>query len=289
MRFSPAAASLWAGPAQRLICTTPWHATAAAWQRAAVLAEWFQARLVPRRQRNIEALFATEGADALVVADEPPRLYHRLAPTQPLFFHPGLACQRLRVLRRGGVDRLLQAARIRSGDVVVDATLGAGVDALVLAYGVGRSGQVWALESSWVLARVFQYAQRCHGHGYRDIAELLPRIQVHIGDHTAWLAALPDDSVDVVFFDPMFRQPLHAPANRVEAVRAWASPAALSTEAWQQAQRVARRCVVFKERPRSGEFARFALQPDKPHAKVALGVWWKEGAAACNRPAPAGL
>ncbi|MCL6593484.1 MAG: class I SAM-dependent methyltransferase, partial [Alicyclobacillus sp.] len=206
------------GMAERLICTTPWQATATAWQRAEAMAAWFQARLVPRQQRNIETLLATEDAETLVVAEELPHLYHRSAPGQPLFFHPGLACQRLRVLRRGGIDRLLQAARIRPGDVVVDATLGAGVDALVLAYGVGCSGKVWALESSWVLARVFQYAQRCHGHGYRDIAELLPRIQVHIGDHTAWLAALPDDSVDVVLFDPMFRRPIHARANRVEAV-----------------------------------------------------------------------
>ncbi|GMA48885.1 hypothetical protein GCM10025857_02420 [Alicyclobacillus contaminans] len=179
---------------------------------------------------------------------------------------------------RGQRDRLVRVARIGRGDVVLDATFGLAVDSLVLAAAVGDTGRVLACDSSWLLVRLFQYAQRYEGHLYPSLQPLLARIEAHCGDHVAVLQQMSDNAVDVVYFDPMFRHPLHNPSSDLESVRGLANPAPLAHDAWREALRVARRAVVLKERPDSGEFERFHLHPDKPRAKFAYGVAWKETA-----------
>ncbi|MBX5437867.1 MAG: hypothetical protein IRZ33_11770, partial [Alicyclobacillaceae bacterium] len=109
---------------------------------------------------------------------------------------------------------------------------------------------------------------------YPVLAELFPRIQVIVGDHADVLAAMAADSVDVVVFDPMFRKPPGRP-TAMDPVRVFANPSPLSARAWAEAKRVARRCVVLKERPGSGEFERFGLVPDKPRGRFAFGAWCK--------------
>ncbi|MCL6518092.1 class I SAM-dependent methyltransferase [Alicyclobacillus sp.] len=259
-----------------LVCVTPWSATLQAQARAEALAAWFRCPLVPRGRRSIEQVFAEEGVSGVLVAEDPPRLYHRAQPGQPFFFHPGLARPRLAALAHGLPDRLLRVAGIRPGDVVVDATLGTGTDSLVLAYGVGPDGRVIAIESSWVLARLFAWAKRENGHGYPGMRELLARIEVVYGDNEQVMAAMASDSADVVYFDPMFRRPIAEQDATIAPARPWTDPRPLSDAAWREAQRIARRCVVLKERPASDQFARFGLVPDKPRAKIAFGVWNKE-------------
>jgi 16S rRNA (guanine1516-N2)-methyltransferase len=258
----------------RVVCTTPWKASAAARRRADETAAWFACPRVPRRNRSIETLLAEERADGVIVAEEMPVLYHAECPDRPLFFHPGMAKTRIAAIRKGSADRLLRLAGIRPGDVVFDGTLGLGTDSLVFAYAVGESGRVIAAESSWWLARLFQYAQ---GHGTTQPdwwRELLMRIEVHAAGHADLLKQLPDESVDVVYFDPMFRRPVHAP-TQVDPLRPWANPEPLAEDTIAEARRVARRCVIVKERPLSGEFERLGLTPDKPRGTFAYGIWCK--------------
>ncbi|MBX5437423.1 MAG: hypothetical protein IRZ33_09435, partial [Alicyclobacillaceae bacterium] len=168
-------------PAQYVVATTPWHPGPAARERAALLADWFQCRLVERGRRSVRRLLAEEQAEVAVVADCPPKLYHCLDPDTPLFFHPGLALQRIAQWRSGQPDRLLRAGRVQTGDRVVDGTLGLGADSLVLAAAVGAEGRVVAVESSWCLARLFTFSARTAVQEYPVLAELFPRIQVIVG------------------------------------------------------------------------------------------------------------
>ncbi|GGJ04306.1 hypothetical protein GCM10010885_11970 [Alicyclobacillus cellulosilyticus] len=273
VRTSPGTPSPWQG--ERAIVTTPWHDTPQACAHAQALAAWFACAYVPRRRRSIARLCEEEAASVVIVAETMPKLYHARAPEEPLFFHPGTAQTRLVAVDRGQGDRLLRVARVRPGDVVVDATLGRGLDALVLAAGVGPHGRVIGLESSWALYRLFAYAKAHPGGAFPHLRALWPRIEPVWAEHTAWLARQPADSVDVVYFDPMFQRPLVG-GTSIDAARAFTNPSPLAAAAFAEAQRVARRCVVVKERPQSTVWEQLGLVPDKPRAPFAFGVWWKE-------------
>ena len=88
-----------------------------------------------------------------------------------------------------------------------------------------------------------------------------------------YLREQQDDSYDVVYFDPMFRRPLHESAG-MDALRARADMRALTHETVAEARRVARRRVVMKERRESGEFERlgfFEVVGGK-YSRVSYGV-----------------
>jgi predicted methyltransferase len=261
---------------EQAVCTTPHRVTRETVLRAERAAEWFSCRVVPRKKRSLQQIMDDENAAIVLVADEP--LYMVVAGqlSSPLFFHPGTANQRIAQLRKGQRDRLVELARIQPGDVVVDATFGLGGDCLVFAAAVGDGGRVLGIESSPWLARLFTYAKAFERHLYPAIADILDRIEVVEGDHVERLQQLPAGAADVVYFDPMFRSPLRHATSSIEPARVLTNPAPLADEAWREAVRVAKRCVILKERPGSGEFERFGVVPDKQHAKFAFGVWWKE-------------
>jgi len=261
--------------AKKIYCTTPCNTTSTAVARAREMSVWFQAEYLPREKQSIKTMFAETGASVLVVADEQPVIHHWLNPHQALFFHPGMALQRIRAVQNGERDRLLHVAGMKPGDSVLDATLGQGQDALVFAHCVGERGRVEACERSWTVGRLFQFAQ-AHMHPYPTMKSQIERVAVSIGNHYDWLVSMADESVDVVYFDPMFRKPSIQESD-LDTLRAFAYPQPLGTLAWSEACRVARRAVVLKERPTSGEFERFGLKPDKPRARIAYGVWLRDG------------
>ncbi len=229
-----------------------------------------------RNNRSIEQLFAQEQARVVVVAQEQPVLYHAESPDTALFFHPGMALQRIRAMENGQVDRLIRVAGIKPGNHVIDATLGMGMDTMVIAHAVGESGRVTAMESSWWLVKLFEFAQGELNPKFPEVQSLLQRVQVIQGNHEQLLCAQAPCSAHVVVFDPMFRRPPDRESS-MDTARHWTMAGALSERAVACAKRVAARSVVFKERPSSGEFERFGLLPDKPRARFAYGVWHQHG------------
>lgn len=258
----------------RTVVSTPVSTTGPVSRYALSLAEWFQGEFTARDRRSIAQLFSDTGAHAIVIADTQPMLYHPSNPEEPLFFHPGMAQHRIRQTKLGQPDRLLRVADVQLGDRIIDATLGLGADSLVLSAGVGTMGRVDAVESSWLLARLFEYACTQGVDKYSSMRDYLQSIHVHHTSHLSYLLMQPDNSADVVFFDPMFRHPTVKPSN-IDSGRNFVNPAALSDLAFQEAKRVARRVVVLKERPYSSEFERFGLIPDKTRTPFAYGVWRK--------------
>jgi len=256
------------------ICTTPWQVTEEGVARARAVANWFSCAYIERRNRSIAQLRLDTARAAVIVADVRPRVYHTGCPDQPLFFHPSTACQRILRMARGESDRLMRLAGIRAGDVVVDATFGLGSDSLVFASAVGAQGAVQAFEHSVILARLFTYSKQYPVQLEEPLQALLGRIALQQGDYVTWLSQQPENMVDVVYFDPMF-EGAESAAGALDPLRPFADTRTLTTEAFADAQRVARRCVVVKARPDSEILRRLALRPDKLRAHVAYGVWHK--------------
>ena len=226
---------------------------------------------VPRGNDSLEELRSTYGVDAVLVARQ--GLLTLVTSEGELFFHPGMAHLRIKNLLLGHGDHLVRALGLTEGLHVLDCTLGTGADAIVESFAVGESGRVTALESNALIAAVIADGL---AHALGDNYEMhaaMRRIQVHHADALTFLRAAAEDSYDVVYFDPMFRRPLHESAG-MNALRGLADPRALTEETIAEARRVARCRVVMKERRESAEFARlgFTEITGGRYSRIAYGV-----------------
>lgn len=202
-----------------------------------------------------------------------------------LTFHPSMALIRMINLLRGEPDRFLEATGLQNGDFFLDATLGLGSDALIGAWAVGEEGRVLALEQSPFLAAFIR-------DGLLHFSEFLPkvknpdkqqawallaqaagRVEVCWAEHGAYLKDLPSRSVEVVYFDPMFRRTVKQSAS-IHPLHSWAEHKPLDPEAVAEACRVTRKRVVLKERKDSPEFKRlgFTVLPGGRYSPVDYGV-----------------
>ncbi|WP_236011148.1 class I SAM-dependent methyltransferase [Alicyclobacillus fructus] len=257
----------------RIVVTTSLRPTPIQVSRASEMATWFGATFVPRGGRSLAQLL--QDADAVVVAADP-AVIHVRGVEHPLFFHPSMAHQRLKRLEQGESDRLIALAEIGPGDAVVDATIGLGTDALVFAAAVGPEGRMVGIERSPVLYGLLRAVQAYGSEAHPREARLLQRVHLIHGDHLDWLRSQPDQSVDVVYFDPMFREPVRE-STHMRPIRPVAWEASLAREALEEAKRVARRAVIVKERPKSGVFEALGLEPDRTTGRFAYGVWRRPG------------
>ena len=165
---------------------------------------------------------------------------------------------------------------LQPGMQVLDCTLGLGADAIVASFAVGDGGSVTGLEASPLIAAVVGYGLAHFVAENYPIQEAMRRIQTVQTDYLAYLKAQPDASVDVVYFDPMFRHPLRE-SVQLAPLRTSADHRPVSLGAMEEAKRVARQRVVLKENSRSLEFARlgFAKIAGGKYSHVHYGIWEK--------------
>ena len=226
---------------------------------------------VPRGKESLTELRAAYGVDHILIARRGRLMLE--TPVGILFFHPGMAHLRIKNLRLGHGDHLVAALGLTEGMQVLDCTLGTGADAIVESHIVGACGSVTALESSPLIAEVIRDGlAHATGDNY-EMHAAMRRITVQRADALAFLHASASDSYDVIYFDPMFRDPLHE-SSGMNALRVVADSRALTLETIAEAQRVARLRVVMKERRGSEEFARlgFSKCMGGRYSRIAYGV-----------------
>lgn len=205
-----------------------------------------------RRNQGLERLLGVEADAFLVLGDNGWTLRDSHGE---LRFSPGMATLRIKRLAsgEGADDVLLRLSELRPGDVVVDATAGLVGDALVAARAVGPKGRVLAIESSFPL-----WALVSEGLRVMKPFEGSAEVELLHGDSLTWLRAMGDQSVDCVFFDPMFQRPKRG-SESFELMRRYASHQPLTLEHLAEARRVARRWVVVKSGRYGKEFRSLGL------------------------------
>ncbi|GGE24697.1 hypothetical protein GCM10011571_28540 [Marinithermofilum abyssi] len=238
------------------------------------LASQLKAPLVKRDRSIAQLLKVHKAAEAVVVSGAGVRWV--TAEGEPFFFHPNMSAVRVRQLRKGGEDSFLQAAQLRPGDHVLDCTLGLGADAIVAAFAVGVEGRVLGLESQPVIAALVEHGLQTYEVDTPVLKEAMKRVEVRCVDYRDFLPRCPDDAFDVVYFDPMFRHTVKR-SSAMQSLRRLANMAPVDEAMVREARRVARRRVVLKERPSSGEFARLGFQVVKEASSFAFGVIEKGG------------
>jgi 16S rRNA (guanine1516-N2)-methyltransferase len=227
------------------------------------------ATYVPRRKMGLEKMRARYGANGLLVVGDQVKLY---LEGREFFFHPSMANTRIKRLRNGENDIVIEISGVGPGDTVLDCTLGLGSDSIVFAHVVGDQGRVIGLESSPVIAELVRRGLKELTVDVKEVNAAMRRVEVICADHLDYLRAQPDRSVDVIYFDPMFRRTVQG-SHAIEPLRVLGDDRPLSLEAIQEAKRVARRRIVLKERWYSKEFDRLGfVKPRKSSGSINYGI-----------------
>lgn len=261
----------------RTIVTTSHKPDPASLALAAEAAETLGSIAVERDRRSLDQLRAIHGAENVLVVNRGQLVLH--TPQGEYFFHPSMSIPRIKALKQGKPDHLVAAMSLQPGFQVLDCTLGLASDAIVAAYAVGPEGSVTGVESVHELAFIVAKGLACYSKGSLAGLEAMQRIRVVWGDYREILGQKPDNSYDVVYFDPMFRVP-RVRSSSMQPVRGIVNNEPLSKQVVDEALRVARYRVVLKENEFSGEFARLGFNRviGGKYSPVAFGIIEKQGA-----------
>lgn len=258
------------------VVTTAHQAGYSQSEQARELAVVLRAQYVSRDDRSIADMVKEYEVDGvLVVSRQRTSLF---VSGQEFFFHPGMAALRIKAILAGKTDQMVKAMGLQEGDRILDCTLGLASDAIVAAHVTGDHGTVVGLEVVPAIAALVRDGMTGARYKNACLAVAIRRIQVIEADYRDYLRRLPDKSFDVVYFDPMFRSGVQRSSN-MGPMRVLADPSPLSTDALAEADRVATKAVVVKERRGSPEFARLGLseQGGGRQASVAYGILRTEG------------
>jgi 16S rRNA (guanine1516-N2)-methyltransferase len=226
-------------------------------QRIAIQLAW---RYVERGTLTLRKLFQLSGVDQMIVLGSNEMQWIPF-DGNPFSYHPSMAMIRTKRMLSGAVDVLTGPglADIQAGDRIFDGTCGLGADALVFQLATGPSGTVDACEANSIVAELVRYGLATYQEAPIQVIEAMRKIRVHHGDHLDFLRNAERHSYDVIYFDPMFDQPL-ADSAAIAPLRQLADHQPLRSEVIEQARRVAKRCVILKDRSGSPWFERFGFQ-----------------------------
>jgi len=238
-----------------VVVTAPYDPTPPEDAEAAAAAARHRLPFVERRGRPLDRVAREAGADAVLVLGR--RRVSLWVEGMEHPWHAGMGELRLKRLARGEAtsrDTFLEAAALRPGDHVLDATLGLGMDALVAAGVVGPSGRVVGIEASPALAALAAEGLARHP------SDAARRISVVCADAADALVRMPPRSFDVIVFDPMFRH-TRAAAGAFDLVRRLGSATTVAPATMARARTVARRHVVVKDGAPGWDLSRLGLTP----------------------------
>ncbi|SER58991.1 class I SAM-dependent methyltransferase [Salipaludibacillus aurantiacus] len=253
------------------IVTTPGRPSSHAVLKAQQLAGKWGLPFARRNKRSLKRMIEDYGAPVFIVSRERIEV-HKGAGCPPFFFHPNGAMFRAKQFYRYGKDPLVDACRLQPGDTVVDATLGLASDAQLASLAVGEKGKVTGLESSPVIAAIVKEGLLSYQSSFQPLNEAMKRIKAVNARHGEWLRNQPDNSADVIYFDPMFEETVKQ-SNGFQPVRSFASKETLTGSVIEEAMRVARKRIVLKDHFRSRRFEEFGFKVHiRPSASYHFGV-----------------
>jgi Putative SAM-dependent methyltransferase len=234
-----------------VIVTTSQRADARVRARAAALAEQFGVPFIERKKQPVNKLAAFYECPVLLVSKE--RLELHDGSGTPFFFHPGSAMFRVKRLLAGGEDELVNVCGLKSGMSFLDCTMGPAADSITASAAVGEAGRVQSIEANPFIAHIVGEGLGLWTDGPEPLLAAMKRIEVRPADYHTYLKEVPDESFDVVYFDPMFETAVDS--SGIAPLRSFAAYHDLTMEAVGEAKRIARHRVVLKDHFRSQRFA----------------------------------
>ncbi|WP_339146410.1 MULTISPECIES: class I SAM-dependent methyltransferase [unclassified Sutcliffiella] len=210
-----------------------------------------------RNKKSIATISSEMQQDIFVIGKSRFEWYC-LGKDEPIFFHPNTAVFRAKRWQNGEVEPFLQATDLKEGMKFLDCTLGLASDSIMASMATGPNGQVVGIEGSKMMAYLVKTGLKNWESEMVEMNEAMKRIEVLHGNHQKILSTLPDNSFDVVYFDPMFHHLLEE-SNGIAPLRNIAVYDELTEKVINDAMRVARHRVVLKDHWQSKRFDQFGF------------------------------
>lgn len=240
-----------------MIITTASRTTSDLLSKAKELSHTFD---LPYKERNgvsVEQLKAHYQTDVVVVGKD--RVFiSPINDKSKLFFHPNLAMVRAKRIFNGEKEPLIETAQLREGMTFLDCTLGLASDSIIASISVGSAGSVIGIEYNDVLHLLAKQGLASHVSGNQLFDQAMRRIEVIRDDHYSFLKKAKTNSVDIVYFDPMFSAPINT-SSGMNSIRNQASSNDITIEIIAEAKRVARKRVVLKDHWKSDRFTKLGF------------------------------
>ncbi len=231
---------------------------------------------LPRNGKNINGMLSENKLDGVLLVGKKRLSY--IYPGGEFFFHPGMAKLRINEILNGKTDQMIKALDLKPGDSVLDCTLGLGSDAILISY-MNEAGEITGIEQSPVISLIVSEGLSTYREDISPgLERAMRRIKVVCADYNDFLKVQPDNSVDIIYFDPMFRVP-KTKSCAIAAMRPLTNNSPLTRETLQEALCVARRRVVVKEARNGREFARLGITKVSggKYSPVGYGIIEKRG------------
>jgi hypothetical protein len=207
----------------------------------------------PRDGYSIKGLMERLSSTAsMVIGKERIELYFK-NKEYPFFFHPNSASFRIKRLVKGEKDPFIEAAGLTEGMSLLDCTMGLGSDSIVASFVAGKRGRILAAEGNRYLHFIVKKGLQSWNSEKMDMNEPMRRIELLHTTYQELLKKLPENTVDVVYIDPMFEETI-TESNGIEALRELALYGGLTKDVIQEAKRVAKKRIVLKEHYKSTRF-----------------------------------
>ncbi|KMJ59671.1 hypothetical protein AB685_02020 [Bacillus sp. LL01] len=214
-----------------------------------------------RNKKSIGAISEERQQDVLVIGKNRYEWY-RLGEADPVFFHPNTAAFRAKRWQKGEVEPFLLATDLNTGMSFLDCTLGLASDSIMASMATGEHGQVTGVEGNKLLAYLVKTGLKNWESDIGQMNEAMKRIKVLEGKHQHILTSLPENSFDVVYFDPMFENQIKE-SNGISPLRKVAVYDELTEQTILDAKRVARNRIVLKDHWQSERFGKFGFTVNK--------------------------
>ncbi|MGG3562509.1 class I SAM-dependent methyltransferase [Neobacillus rhizosphaerae] len=227
-------------------------------EKAIHTAKTLQVPYVPRKKNSISLLQGEWDSGCLVVGKERIELYDK-GSAQPFFFHPNSAMFRIKRLLQGDHDPFAEIAQLSKGMTVMDCTLGLSSDAIVASFLVGEEGKVIGIEGQKYLAFIVQKGLQSWNSGLESMNGAMKRIEVVHSSSLDYLKKQPNESVDCVYFDPMFENSI-LESDGIKALGQFAVYDDLTEEVLKEARRVAKTRIILKDHYKSTRFEKYGFQ-----------------------------
>lgn len=243
------------------------------------LADTLAIPVIARDNKGIGKLMTQYQLDVLLVEEEDTLTAH-WADGQTLAYHPGMSVPRIRHLKDGEPELLVEVLGIQPGDTVLDCTMGMASDAVTISFALGAEGSVTALESSAVIYAVTAYGLKCWNwhQESKTMRQAMERVKPVHCDYTDYLHQLCEQAAwqqekpyDVIYFDPMFERPI-LESSGIVPLRRDANYAPLMQETLDLARRLCRKRIVVKHRGGTLKHLQFDRIAGGKYSPLAYGI-----------------
>ncbi|HYK71655.1 MAG TPA: class I SAM-dependent methyltransferase [Pseudoneobacillus sp.] len=240
-------------------------------EQAKLMAADLEVPFIDRKKRSVELLQKLYNDTCMVVGKERLELFP-LGEAEPFFFHPNSAMFRIKRLQRGEHDPFIEACQLQDGMSFLDCTLGLASDSIVASYQVGSKGKVIGLEAEKYLSYLVRAGLNTWNSEVPVIDEAMRRIEVKHTYCYEYLKKLPSNSVDIVYFDPMFEESI-LESDGIQALSHFAVYDTFLEQWITEALRVSKKRVVLKDHYQSERFKQFGFQQiHRKTAKFHFGI-----------------